>query len=220
MAFATYGHAQRIFSRHSADPISVIERERTEQSSCTKLRRKLYGFLRSRSFGALDYRAFGGTIFLDRNSLTPPGAAFDLDFKVPYVVGGRIIWETPLEGLRVGGSVEAVRLDTTAFVPGIAPIEIENHSSLWVGSAEYSVRDLVLTAEYSRWSGKQSSNNPLLSPPLDNTSERGYVMATYRVTPWFQPGAYYSALFPDVHQREGRENRQHDVAGRSATFQQ
>jgi hypothetical protein len=174
---------------------------------------ELYGFLRSPSLGALDYRAFGGTIFLDRNSLTPPGAAFDLDFKVPYVVGGRILWETPLEGLRVGGSVEAVRLDTTAFVPGIAPIEIENHSLLWVGSAEYSVGDLVLTAEYSRWSANQSSNNPVLSPPIDNTSERGYAMATYRVTPWFQPGAYYSALFPDVHHREGRENRQHDVAG-------
>jgi hypothetical protein len=174
---------------------------------------ELYGFLRSRSLGALDYRAFGGTIFLDRNSLTPPGAAFDLDFKVPYVVGGRILWETPLDGLRVGGSVEAVRLDTTAFVPGIDPIKIKNHSLLWVGSAEYSIGDLTLTTEYSRWSGNQRSNNPALSPPLDNTSERGYVMASYRLTPWLQPGAYYSVLYPDVRHREGRENRQHDVAG-------
>jgi hypothetical protein len=174
---------------------------------------EVYGFLRLHSLGALDYRAFAGTIFLDRHNLTPPGAAFDLEFKVPYVVGGRLLWETPLDGLRVGGSVEAVRLDTTVFASGIDPIQIENHSLLWVGSVEYGIGDLMLTAEYSRWSGNQDSNNPALSPPLDNTSERGYVMASYRVTPWLQPGAYYSGLFPDVDQREGRENRQHDVAG-------
>lgn len=52
----------------------------------------------------------------------------------------------------------------------------------------------------------------MLSPPLEATSERGYVMASYRITPWFQPGAYYSALYPNVENREGRENRQHDVA--------
>lgn len=40
-------------------------------------------------------------------------------------------------------------------------------------------------------------------------------MATYRVARWFQPGAYYAVYFPDVRNREGRENRQHDVA---ATF--
>ena len=59
----------------------------------------------------------------------------------------------------------------------------------------------------------KSSNNPAASPPLDATSERGYLMASYRVAPWFQPGAYYSVLFPDIHHREGRENRQYDVAG-------
>jgi hypothetical protein len=173
---------------------------------------ELYGFLRSASLGALDYRVFGGTIFLDRAALTPPGSPFDLDFKVPYVVGGRLLWETPLDGLRVGGSLEAVRLDTTVFVTGIEPIKIKSRSLLWVGSAEYAAGDALLTAEYSRWSGDQSSDNPAVSPPLENTSERGYAMASYRVARWLHPGAYYSVLFPDVDQRGGRENRQHDVA--------
>lgn len=52
----------------------------------------------------------------------------------------------------------------------------------------------------------------MLSPPIDGLSERGYAMASYRVTPWLQPGAYYSVFFPDVHDREGREHRQHDIA--------
>jgi hypothetical protein len=173
---------------------------------------ELYGFARSASAGALDYRLFGGTIFLDADNLTPPGAMFDVDIRVPYVVGGRLVWETPLEGLRLGGSIEAVRLDTRAFVPGIDPILIKNRSVLAVGSVEYSVSDLLLTAEYSRWKGKQRSDAPTLSPPIDSESERAYLMASYRVTPWLQPGAYYSVFFPDVEHREGREHRQHDIA--------
>jgi hypothetical protein len=176
---------------------------------------EVYGFARFDPLGALDYRLFAGTIFLDSDSLTPPGLGFDLDFRVPYVFGGRLIWETPLEGLRVGGSLETVRIDTTAFIPGIEPLVIKNRSWLWVASAEYGVSDFVLTAEYSRWAGKQRSNNPPVSPPLDGLSERAYAMVTYRLTSWFQPGAYYSLYFPDVHDRGGREDRQYDVA---ATF--
>jgi hypothetical protein len=173
---------------------------------------ELYGFARSRSLGALDYRAFVGTIFLDAGSLTPPGAGFDLAFHVPYVTGGRLLWETPLEGLRLGGSFEAVRLDTTAFIPSIAPVKITSRSTAWVASAEYAASDLVLTAEYARWHAKQSSDQPMVSPSIDSLSDRGYVMASYRANSWLQPGAYYSVEFPDVHHRHGRENRQFDVA--------
>jgi hypothetical protein len=174
---------------------------------------ELYGFTRFEPLGALDYRLFGGTIFLDSDNLTPPGTGFDLDFRVPYVFGGRLLWETPLGGLNVGGSAQAVRIDTTAFVPGIDPLVIENRSLLWVGFAEYTIEELLLTAEYSRWHTLQESSDAMLSPTIKVTNERAYAMANYRVTPWFQPGAYYSLLFPDVENREGRENFQHDIAG-------
>lgn len=173
---------------------------------------ELYGFLRMPSLGALEYRVFGGSIFLDADSLTPPGAPLELDFHVPYVVGGRLLWETPLDGLRVGASVEAVRLETTVFVPTIPTFLITGQSWLWVASAEYLVSDLSLSAEYSRWTTKQRSDNPTLSPALDDVSERAYAMASYRVTPWIQPGAYYSLLFPNAETREGREDVQHDLA--------
>lgn len=173
---------------------------------------ELYGFVRSPAAGALEYRLFGGTIFLDSDSLTPPGSPFDLEFRVPYVVGGRVIWETPITRLRFAGSVEQVRLDTTVFIPGMASLSITSKSLLWVASAEYALHDLVLTSEYSRWRAKQWSSEPMLSPPIDVESERAYVMATYRSTPWLQTGAYYALLFPDTAHREGRENKQHDVA--------
>lgn len=173
---------------------------------------ELYGFVRSRSLGALDYRAFAGTIFLDADSLTPRGANLAFAFHVPYVAGGRLLWETPLEGLRVGGSFEAVRLDATAFIPTLAPVKIRSDSTSWIASAEYAASDLVLTAEYARSHSKQSSDQPMVSPATDSLGERAYAMATYRVAAWLQPGAYYSVFFPDVYNRHGRENRQFDVA--------
>lgn len=173
---------------------------------------ELYGFARLSALGALDYRLFGGTIFLDEDKLRPAGSTVEVDIRVPYVVGGRLLWETPLEGLRAGASLETVRLDTTAFVPGIAPILIKNRSWLWVASLDYAVSELRLTAEYSRWFTRQRSDAPELSPPIKSLSERAYAMATYRLTSWFEPGAYYSMYFPNVHDRGGREDRQHDVA--------
>jgi hypothetical protein len=174
---------------------------------------ELYGFLRLPALGALDYRLFGGTIFLDSDSLTPPRAQLELEFYVPYVFGGRLLWELPVPGLRIGASVEAVRLETTVTSPLLpAPLEIESDNWLWVGSAEYLAGELTLTAEYSRWFGHQTSNDATLSPEIESESERAYAMASYRVRPWFHPGVYYSLLFPEVSQREGRENVQHDVA--------
>jgi hypothetical protein len=173
---------------------------------------ELYGFVRSPALGALDYRAFGGTIFIDPANLTPANAGFTLDLRVPYVLGGHLLWETPVEGLRIAGSLEVVRLETTVLIPSMPSIHIESQSLLWVGSAEYTLADLTLTAEYARAHVRQESDNPELSSELDAWSERAYAMATYRVGPWFQPGAYYSIFFPDVQHRDGRENVQHDLA--------
>ena len=41
-------------------------------------------------------------------------------------------------------------------------------------------------------------------PESETDSERGYVLVAYRVSPWLQPAAYYSLLFPDVERRDGR----------------
>jgi hypothetical protein len=174
---------------------------------------ELYGFARSPSLGALDYRLFLGTMFFDSDALTPPGAVFDIAFHVPYVFGGRLLWETPLEGLRIGGSVQKLRLEPTFLGAALPePLLIVNESWFWVASAEYGVGELILTAEYSRWHTDQRSNLPALSPPLNFINERAYAMATYRLTPWLQPGAYYSLFYPDTDVRDGAANFQRDLA--------
>lgn len=187
---------------------------------------EVYGYARMGAAGALDYRAYGGTIFLD-TSQTTPGPLQLQSFNVPYLVGGRLLWETPVEGLRVGGSVQSLRLDATV-VPTSQPASsatadgtpaptpsasIQVPAVLWVASAEYVSGDVLLAAEYSRWYLSERSSDPAVFPASPTMiSERGYAMATYRASRWLQPGAYYAVMFPNVQDRSGRENVQHDVA--------
>jgi hypothetical protein len=96
--------------------------------------------------------------------------------------------------------------DSTGQIPFRIP------ATLWVASLEYTIQDLLLAAEYSRWHLRVRSDEPDIVPPSKTTNERFYLMASYRVAPWFAPGAYYSVLYPDVTNREGRASQQHDVA--------
>jgi hypothetical protein len=171
---------------------------------------ELYGFARARGFGALDYRLFVGTIFIDPAIFNPPGSPAEIALNVRYVAGGRLLWETPLEGLRVGGSVLAVHMDVTAFAGGMM-FPITNQSTLGVGSLEYAFRNLVATAEYARWHTVQESTIP--DSNLRGTAERMYAMVTYRAASWLQPALYYALFFPDVDNREGGPtSHQHDVS--------
>ena len=79
---------------------------------------EIYGFVRMAAAGALEYRLYGGTIFVNPPA-APPGTTL-ADFQVPYLVGSRVMWETPLEGLRVGGSLQALRFDTRLSIPAPA----------------------------------------------------------------------------------------------------
>jgi hypothetical protein len=187
---------------------------------------ELYGDVRLGAVGELEYRLYGGTIFLDAKSPNP-----DISIKkfvVPYVFGGRAMWLTPITGLQAGFTMQALRFDTDYQLPaastqvlkmlpstpasfnGVVPTKLP--LLLWVASLEYVVNDWLLAAEYGRWRGDIESAVPTIFPNTHTVNERYYVMASYHVTPWFTPGAYYSAFFLNVHRRDGRENFQHDLA--------
>jgi hypothetical protein len=173
---------------------------------------EIYGTISLGAGGDLEYRGYGGTIFID-----PSNYPTIQNFNVPYVIGGRLMWQTPVAGLQAGGSVQALSLDgktavdptnPTALTPFRIPVR------LWVASLEYIVDDLLLAAEYSQWEADLVTDPPDALPPQPTTvNERMYVMASYRVAPWFTPGAYYSLFFPNANNRtSGREAYQHDVA--------
>jgi hypothetical protein len=173
---------------------------------------EVYGFKPLGHAGALDYRLFGGTIYVDPAESI--GAAATLQsIDVPYVVGGRLLWETPIRGLRVGGSLEALRLEARYVLPGKpAPYLLALPAILSVGSLEYSAGDLLVAAEYGRWRvGIESSDQSILANGAV-VSERGYGMLAYRLTPWLQPGVYYSEYYPNVDHRSARADVQRDLA--------
>lgn len=183
---------------------------------------EVYGLVPLGAAGRAEYRLYGGTLFLDTSS-----SLSDLnDVSVPYLVGGRLMWLTPLDGLQVGGTAQALRLDFD-FVPtadqvtqyemaGLLPPDFSGTVSaslpvrMWLASVEYQAYDLLVAAEYGRTAVDIESN--LLTPDTHQVDEGYYAMASYRMAPWFVPGVYYSALFRDVHNRQGRDAYQHDVA--------
>jgi hypothetical protein len=171
---------------------------------------EVYGYVRLSVLGALEYRLYTGTVVFD---LAAQNSRFTLNsLQTPYLLGGRLMWETPLDGLRVGGSLQDLRLEANISGGGVAA-QVKVPALLWVYSLEYSHHDLVLAAEYSRWRMSVESSNADLVPPNVTVSERYYLLAAYRLIDWFQVGAYYSGLFPNVPYRDGRQNQQHDVAG-------
>jgi hypothetical protein len=183
---------------------------------------ELYGYLSHASLGSLEYRIYGGTILLEAND--SPAAPYDvLSVDTTYLVGGRVLVEPLSTGVRLGGSVQWLRLDsellydpaTTAalITSGAAPagwngrLDIELPAFLWVASAEYTHGALLLAAEYSRWVVDVHSKPAGLFPAQKTTSERLYGMASYVVTTWLTPGVYYALQYPDVENRDGKHTR-------------
>jgi hypothetical protein len=189
---------------------------------------ELYGYVSLAGAGALDYRIYGGTLYLDLSDTASNRFA---SYEVPYLIGGRALYMPPLPGLSIGGTVQALRLDGVYTPSGaedralgrleqrrlipigyVGPIAFELPVLLWLASVEYAVGDLALASEYGRgWLDTDVTSPQRASAPAV-TSEHGFVMGSYRLSPWFVPGLYYSLSFPNVEDRKGRDAYQHDVA--------
>jgi hypothetical protein len=176
---------------------------------------ELYGYRRLGRPGALDYRFYAGTIFLDVPP-TPPGSPIGiLKLAIPYVVGGRLMWELPVEGMKLGASVQHLSLETE-LLDGRDPtmpkvVTADAGVLLAQASFEWTVDDFVFAAEYARWYSRVESNDPM-SDGVKNTQVRGYAQASYRLSRWVQPSAYYGVYYPQAGMTTGKESKQHDAA--------
>jgi hypothetical protein len=188
---------------------------------------ELYGDLQLASAGSLEYRLYGGTIFLNANDTS----AQLRGFEVPYEGGARLMWRPPVDGLQLGASAQILRFDFD-FAPtaeqtaqyqmaGQLPADFSGVISakipikLWVASVEYQKEHLSLAAEYTRSYLDYETN--LVLPQTKVVNQGGYVMGAYQVASWFTPGIYYSATFPNIHAKtppgtDSRSSYQHDVA--------
>lgn len=182
---------------------------------------ELYGLVPLGAAGDLEYRLYGGTIFLD----TSNSAAALREFDVPYMAGARLSW-MPIDGLTFGGSAQFLRFDLDAVptdaerdqyaAANLLPADYDGSISyrvpikLWAASFEYQWRELSFATEYVH--AYVDSETSLLTPTVQSESDGFYAMASYRVRPWFTPGVYYSRARSDFTHRSGKAEYQNDVA--------
>jgi hypothetical protein len=167
-----------------------------------------YGHVGLRSAGALDYSVYGGTIALSTLSFTFPPAVVDA-VDVPYAVGGRVMWETPLDGLRIGGSTLATRAQGTFNLASIR-FDVNLNQLVWVASVEYARENLVLAAEYEqRHMWFESST---VVPIPSGSAPSGYAMASYRMAPWLAASGYYSLTLDSFDKPQHPGDVQNDFA--------
>lgn len=178
----------------------------------------LYGNIPIRRAGSLDYHTFLGTtevstdsgLALALESDAPPGvtiAVNDVKFKKLY--GGQVFWNTPLSGLRLGGTYAYFNYDEDFTVGASVPSGLpppapgtttltnasSNDNRIWmrIASAEYTWHDLVLASEY--FDADQATRTTGLDLPENVYSLHGmYLSATYRLNQHVEVGSYYSVL--------------------------
>ena len=178
----------------------------------------LYGTHTLGPAGELDYQAFLGTLNVPNDALTVEGATLN-SVNTNYVTGAQLFWH-PIEGLRIGGSYVRASIDfnLTLDAETIAELKANNlvpanydgaleiserPGTLLIASAEYMHNDWLFAGEYSRWLTHEISTLPAVLPPSNHDNERFYVLATHRLTPHFETGAYYSVYEVDANDRFG-----------------
>jgi hypothetical protein len=179
-----------------------------------------YGTLELGAGGSLDYQAWGGSLNIPRAALELDGAELE-SLETRYAVGGQLMWNAPLEGLRAGVSwIRAVidfnlQLDQELIDVLVAMGLVEptydgalfitqRPASLYVGSLEYTRGDWTFAAEYVRQRTTQKTSLAAI-PDAKGDSERFYAMVNRQLSRCWAASAYYSVIHSDANHRTGRD---------------
>ena len=156
----------------------------------------IYGRIPMGRGGLLGYDAYAGGAYVP----THAGGNYD----VKYLAGGRLMWETPLRGLRLGGSYFRADFDIGEQLgdPMMTTVtESFPNFTMLVGSLEYQFKDFVASIEYARWFADTTVTPALF---VDNyNQERAYAMLTWHPTERLSTSGYFSTFTPDVSNRDG-----------------
>jgi len=191
-----------------------------------------YGNVSLGSTAGVDYEVFGGTIEMDNSrfldylgpQIIPGAPVLDYDIEADWIAGGQISVDTPIDGLRVGATYMTLEMDTrTTLATGTpTPVELDLHLEMnktYVLSAEYQRENLTLSAEYTRIDADMLFSNipypvdtdgdgvpdTVMMVEMEDGDQRGgyYINGSYRVSPRFEFGTYYSVFHPDWDNRDG-----------------
>lgn len=181
----------------------------------------IYGNAPAGAAGDLDYHLFYGELnwpddspMLDGFKILTQGVAMkkgfgsvtDFDPSVKYVYGGKMIYNSALDGLRLGGSwfEGATDLDITTLSPSPAMFttrkgEIQNKNN-FVLSFEYSSASLTFASEYSKFDITKELFGSFVP---SGRSEMWYAILTYTLSERLSVSALYDRFFDDKDDKSG-----------------
>ncbi len=188
----------------------------------------VYGYLNTNSVGGFSYQAMFGTQNIDPDTklsrkrtqhlidtiadIDAPSDVFETDrADVDYKFAANLIWDVPLEGLRLGLSFDTIKMTNSSKIIQDVVIADKNGNQYplisastklsmdydtlqnWVGSLEYTWNDLILMAEYIK-TNKKYIMHLAHSPSAEKKSEPWgwYAGGAYRLLKSLELGAYYS----------------------------
>lgn len=165
----------------------------------------LHGILRLGPLGYMDYELYGGTLHIASNTqylsdlvyryrevIKALGGNYD-NYKliINHMEGGMLIWNTPLTGLRIGGTslmgkgeilVDPLRLE----------FSIDDINTL---SAEYDIKSLTFTHEYMEMRiDSQMKNQSIYKAKLNGF----YSEVNWQATDWFALSISYGEYDPNL----------------------
>jgi len=133
--------------------------------------------------------------------------------EIDYLAAGSMIWNTPVEGLRVGATVEwwnrlsamGEWMDPNPYnMPPGTPLPFNADGFIrWVASIEYVMDEVTLAAEFTQQTA--GVDNSTLMYHYDVHQEGYYVHLSYRLTESLEMGTYYAMYWPDASDRHGRK---------------
>ncbi len=164
----------------------------------------IYGSVFLNQFGTVSYSGQIGTYNPDADTtglaiiIEQYGRLKRLDNRVGYI--GSLQWDTPLKGLRLGAT-GIIGNDLTLQVTTNTGTDISMDGKVRaiVYSSEYIREKLTIAAAY-----RLQHNQMTHILNTDFYTEGYYLSASYRCKDWLEIGSYYSILYPNKDDKEGR----------------
>jgi hypothetical protein len=133
----------------------------------------------------------------------------DTTTDISYAYSG--VWETPLDGLRLGASGRNIRgflnvnkvAEDGLFADMLGKTVFDAGYSTFTGfelSAEYIVDQLTLFYEYAETKRRTDLDG---NPSGKQIEQAYYAGGSYRFNDWFELGYYYSVYYPDSGSKDG-----------------
>ena len=196
----------------------------------------VYGDILTERMGDLSYKIVVGTTNIRPDGGTALAAAGSYvavsDTNIGTNGAGALWWIDPTGKIKIGGTIGLVsKLDlqgkTREIVPKAVlglPVDLPEGIDMefqirdilgWIVSAEYTSTFLTLAMEYRRLETSYKGYLHYPDPPVtfvqeeDTKGEGYYALVSHRFSNFFEAGYYYSVLYPDMTDRDGKERIDH-----------